>query len=817
MTGRRVLTIAVGVLALVLIVGRWCASLYTEHLWYASLGASEVWRAKVSTTAALTATSFAVAALFAFVNLFAVRRSVVSLVLPRRIGNIEIGEEVPGSYLNAAVTGLSLVVAALLTFPSEHWHTAFLARIGRPFGETDPYFLADLGFYVYWLPFETAVHFWAILVLVSVTVLVVVMYALTPSLRWERGTLHVSAYVRRHFTILGAVLLFVLAWSYRLSMYRLLSVGGGTGGVFTELDHRVIIPATLLLSVVTLCAAFIVAWAGWTGQSRLAFGAVSAVLLLSLVGRTIAPLLFRRGGDPASRVSSERYYVATRLSFTRRAYAVDRMRAESLGTGFASRAEAATHLAVWDGATLARAAERLRRVRVVGDGASWQTTESGIAALLVERSSEGAPDARDVWSIGRFDPSSADERGLPRRVAGTAMGGDELLVGEPAVYDSAPSYSVLADSLRQLAGVEMVSTRSRLVHAWALQNFRLLFGDLPSTRPIMVRRRAVRDRVRALVPFLVQGSEVVPVVSEDSLYWVIELYAASGTYPLAQRFSVLGEDRGYLQHAATALVHSASGRVRMITSPSPDPVATSWAAAFPRLFVSQTALSPALRAMLPPLSDAARTQALAFAAAGFRGDSLEIRHFATLDGADSAAAREPTHAAMTSLGGIALLWPLLDTADRVRGVVAATSGAVRATSWIPMANDRRRWGTVVDQLRTADTAVHENALVRHSLRVVPVMGRAMYVQPTFQLRPGATPTLLRVSALFEDSVQAGATLAASLGVARSSPSEPVRAADFRLHADSLYRVMRNALARGDWTAFGRAFDALGLALRITGR
>jgi hypothetical protein len=37
--------------------------------------------------------------------------------------------------------------------------------------------------------------------------------------------------------------------------------------------------------------------------------------------------------------------------------------------------------------------------------------------------------------------------------------------------------------------------------------------------------------------------------------------------------------------------------------------------------------------------------------------------------------------------------------------------------------------------------------------------------------------------------------------------------DFRARADSLYREMRAALSRGDWTAFGRAFDALGATLR----
>src|SRR5665647_1070590 len=221
-TGRRVFGGAIAVTALVLLLGRWSASLYTEHRWYASLGAQDVWRAQVATTATLTVVSFALAALFAFVNLYAVRQSVVSLVLPRRIANIEIGEEVPGRYLLAAVVALSVLMGGLLTFSSDHWYEALLASVGKPFGEADPYFGADLGFFVYWLPFETAIHVWSVIVLVSVTGLVVALYALTPSLRWDRGTLYVSAYVRRHFTMLGAVLLLVLAWSYRLGMYRLL-------------------------------------------------------------------------------------------------------------------------------------------------------------------------------------------------------------------------------------------------------------------------------------------------------------------------------------------------------------------------------------------------------------------------------------------------------------------------------------------------------------------------------------------------------------------------------------------------------------------
>ncbi|MEO8621832.1 MAG: UPF0182 family protein [bacterium] len=815
MTGRRVLGGAIAVTALVLLVGRWSASLYTEHRWYASLAAHEVWRAKVATIATLTVSSFLIASLFAFVNLYAVRHSVFSLVLPRRLANIEIGEEVPNRYLFAAVVLLSVVMGAVLTISSDHWHEALLATIGRPFGEADPYFGADLGFFVYWLPFETALHVWSIIVLVCVTGLVIALYALTPSLRWERGTLYVSAYVRRHFTILGAVLLCILAWSYRLGMYRLLTFGGGQPGVFTSVDHR-LVPAMLLLAVVTVCAAVVVAWAGWTGQMRLAFGAVSTVLVLSLASRTVAPLIMRRSMDPAARAKLEYPYVATRLNFTRRAYGVDRMHAELLGSGFSSAANAAPRVAIWDGATLARAAERLPRVRVVGDRAAWQQTPTGMNALLVERGSEGNPDGRELWSVGKFDPATADERGLPVRVPGIAGMADEIVLSEPAVYDSAPSYNVLSDSLRQLAGVELVSTRSRLMYAWSLQNFRLLFGELPPNRPVMVQRRAARERVEALVPFFEQGSEVVPVITGDTLYWVIELYAASSSYPLSQRFTVLGAERSYLQHAATALIHAASGRVSFIVATAPDPVTMSWVAQFPDLFKAPSTLSPALRALLPPLTDGARTQALAFAAAGFRGDSLEVKKFATPDGADSSAAsREPAHVVLPALGGVSLVWPLLDSTERVRGVVAAAGGATRGTSWLPIASDGKRWGAVVDLLRMADSAQHENGTVRAQLRVVPFAERALYVQPIYQWRPGATPSLSRVIAFVGDSVRVGTTLAAALGTTSPDrPRTPASTLDTHLRADSLYRAMREALGRGDWVAFGQAFDALGLVLRV---
>ena len=93
--------------------------------------------------------------------------------------------------------------------------------------------------------------------------------------------------------------------------------------------------------------------------------------------------------------------------------------------------------------------------------------------------------------------------------------------------------------------------------------------------------------------------------------------------------------------------------------------------------------------------------------------------------------------------GVSTLWPLLDEQERVRGVIAAEGGVQRVTAWIPLTTDDDRWGSVLDRMRTADTASHENGPVRSPVRVLPVAGRPMYVQSVYQWRPGGSPRLAR--------------------------------------------------------------------------
>lgn len=813
---------ALAAVALVLLLGRALADAFVDYQWYDAMGASALWRSRLMYITVLEITSGSVYAIFAFANLYAVRRSVVSLRYPRHVGNLEIDEEVPPRYLDAITALLALMLGALLALPTEQWMALALARTGLPFREADPYFGADLGFFVYRLPFESSVHLWTIAAVLLVATVVILLYALTPSLKWQGGSLYVSNYVRRHLVVLGAVMLLLLAWKYRLDAYELLLNGSGRDGVLTYADHRATIPVDLLLSLLTIAAAAAVLVFGWQGQLRAAIGAVVAIFVLSFLVRQIAPVISERSSQARTSIEREQPYVATRAEYTRRAFAVDRIRPADSTSVWTSLAAAQSYVSVWDAEALARAITRLHRSDVTALNPGWTTEPQGLVAVVPERPTSGTDSdvARAAWSVSRVLASTADAQGDPIRTGPAAAGMIERLP-PVLVQDSATGYVVLLDTLGHTATPALQGTWTRLAYAWSLQNFTLLFGALPTSARIMTRRD-VRERVSSIAPFFDLGANVTPVIAGDSLYWSVDLYSTSDSYPLSQRITMgTGDrayDRTYFQHAATAIVNAHSGRVSLLPDARREPMAESWRQAFPELFTAPTGGTD-LAASLPPAVDGARAQATVVARVGLSGEAPRGGHLAWNEGADSVLARGP--APIMSLpgaaGALASTLPVLDDNDRVAGLLIATRRGDPVSYWMPGPSTALRWTFVIDTLRRLSDSTlalpRGTHSVRGRIRAVPVAGEATYLQPTFAWPQDVGPSLARVAVMRPDRVLIGRTLAEAAG-AQAVPRDSGTATLplFRARVQALYDQMRAALARSDWTAFGRAYDSLGAVL-----
>jgi hypothetical protein len=799
--------------AVLLLLGRAAAASYAEYLWYASLDALDVWRTRVAAMLSMRALAAAAWSAFLLANLFAVRRSVVSIRVPRQLGNLEIGEEISPRLLDALAVGGSLALGVLLSFAHDDWGSLLRAYMGVPFGEIEPYFELDLGFFVYWLPFETSLRDVALVAVLVAGAIVIFLYALTPSLSRERGSLYVSQYVRRHLFALLAALILVLAWSYRLDAYHLLVEGSGQGGVLTYADLHGTIPASTALSIIAVAAAAIVLWAGWTGQVRVAFVSVGALLVLAMGLRQIAPWLARRSAPAAER--RERPFAATRATYTRRAYAADRV-VMGRAPSFASAAELARGTPLWDQEALERAVGRGAGERI--PAVEWRAADDGaiVATVPIAPGSATEWDGR-AWRVARLAAWTADARGEPALAPGAS---EDAQLPPPLVVDSVAAPIAVADTSGGIAAPTLRSFLSRLAHAWSLQDYSLLGDDLPRPQPRLVSYRDVRTRVRRLAPLFTQAEHVAAIVDGDSLYWAVELYATSRSYPLSRPLTFAGQEVRYARPAAVALVNAHSGRVTLYAAPSPDPVARTWMRLVPESFAPRRTLPPRLAAALPPPIDAAAAQAAAFAMAGTRDAGPRGAHLPRADGAEAAFASGAPSLIALGRDGDALAWttPVLDDEDRVLGLLVTTGGAERTSFWLPAAGAPRRWTTVIDALRgaTDSTAAGREPRVAHGpVRALPLAGGIAYAQTAYATRPDGTPVVSRAAVLLPDgSVEEGATFGAALGTgAPTAVPAPLTAAAFEARVRALYEQMRATLAAGDWVGFGAAYDALGELLR----
>ncbi len=259
------------------------------------------------------------------------------------------------------------------------------------------------------------------------------------------------------------------------------------------------------------------------------------------------------------------------------------------------------------------------------------------------------------------------------------------------------------------------------------------------------------------------------------------------------------------QHAATAIVNVASGRVVLVPDSMPDALTRTWLTRFPNLFTHPAALRAGLREQFPPARDGARARAATFGRFGWRGETTVTRHVPDDDGADSALAGTPAPLiVLPSAGASALVLPLVDQAALVRGVFVALGGAHQRTLWLPLAAPASPWGVSLDRLRASDT-LPAARLVRGHARAIPVRNQLVIVQPRYEWT-GAAPRLLYVSALRGDSVARAPSLAQLAG-REAGVRRPT--ADLRARIRELYDEMRLAAARGDWSRYGRAFDAIG--------
>src|SRR6202165_407409 len=161
---RRILWVAAFII-LVLVVFNPLVGLYVDNLWYKSIDFQTIFTTRLSYQARLGLIGFVAALVILAGNgLFALR-----LMGPTRLSQIGVKRRVLTSVPGRVVLAVCAVIAFLMgQLAAGGWEKAALALNAGSFGQSDPLFGQDVGFYVFQPPLLRSIFAWLMaLVIIS--------------------------------------------------------------------------------------------------------------------------------------------------------------------------------------------------------------------------------------------------------------------------------------------------------------------------------------------------------------------------------------------------------------------------------------------------------------------------------------------------------------------------------------------------------------------------------------------------------------------------------------------------------------------------
>jgi uncharacterized protein len=122
------------------------------------------------------------------------------------------------------------------------------------------------------------------------------------------------------------------------------------------------------------------------------------------------------------------------------------------------------------------------------------------------------------------------------------------------------------------------------------------FSDDITAGSRLLMRRNVRDRVAELAPFLTFDQDPYIVVGDNGrLYWIIDGFTWSDTYPYSTQSSLDSQPLNYMRNSVKAVIDAYDGTTTFYVFDHEDPIVAAWHGIYPSLFRDETEMPAWLR------------------------------------------------------------------------------------------------------------------------------------------------------------------------------------------------------------------------------
>jgi len=648
----RFILIALAVL-LVLIAPSALLGFYTEVLWFREIGRSAVLWKMVGIQWGAGLLVGAVSFVMLAGNALIARRlsrpqPIVIEGLPPWMAAADALEKYILPFLTWIILGVALFFGYLTGLvAASHWDDILRFLYRQPFGQTDPVFGRDLGFYVFSLPVLHYVVSWLYWILVFSLAAAVAVHYLARAINTMRGWPRMAPQVTAHLSGLLALLFLVKAAGFRLNAFSLLTTDRPgqvvVGAGYTDVAVR--LPVLNILAILCIVAAVLVLVNVAVRNAGIPLLAAGSVIIVYFVGLGLLPPLVERFKVAPNQLSLERQYLDSNVKLTNLGYGLDRVREEKY-----PRVESPT------AATLARYDTTLRNIRLWDYRPLLQTYRNlqvlrqyyffndvdvdryrvggayrqvMLAAREIHHESLGQQTWQNLhvsythgYGVAMSPVDEFDSEGFPRMFISDIPPVPvvpELAITRPEIYfgEVITNYSLVRLNLKTApefdypitgdvnktteyaggAGIPMTSFLTKLAMSVRFGDVNLLITGLYTPESRILIKRTLRERIGSVAPYLALDDDPYIVLDgSGALYWIQDAYTTTEQFPYSEPEMFQQQRLRYVRNSVKVVVSAYDGSMRFYIADGGDPIIKAYAAAFPGLYQPMAEMPADLRA-----------------------------------------------------------------------------------------------------------------------------------------------------------------------------------------------------------------------------
>lgn len=551
----------------------------------------------------------------------------------------------PGAMLGGLLLGIG---------QTARWQELALFIHAQPFGQHDPVFGRDIGFFAFSMPLLEALRAYVLALLALTLVATLAVYGLRGAVSFGETGLHVDRAARRHLLFLLAAGFAGMAFDSWLQMLSVVFDDGGqtVSGGYADIMGR--LPAwRILIAVSCACAVAAVVSALGHGPGFLPAIALAAFFLVRLGGVEAYPMVLQRLLVAPNEASKEAPYIQRNILATRRAFALDKVTQRALSTDthltaddIAKHRDTIDNVRLWDHEPLLDTFAQIQEIRTYYEFNSVDNDRYRVNGKIRqtmlsvrELSAESLPNR--TWinehftfthgyglTLGPVNRATAE--GLPElfirdippvategfRVSQPAIYYGELTANEVFVrtknreFDYPSGANNVYTEYDGKGGVSAAPWLTRLALALRYGSLKVLLSEDLKQDSRVLMHRVITERAQRLAPFLAFDKDPYLVVRDDgSLAWIYDAYTHFSRYPYAERLQAPFRGSNYLRNSVKITIDAYDGSVQFYVAESKDPLLRAWQSVFPRMFRPLDSMPEDLRRHLRYPEDLFRVQA----------------------------------------------------------------------------------------------------------------------------------------------------------------------------------------------------------------